>query len=176
MMNYLRTAILPAFMLGLLLSIICSACGYKFGPRLSIPGNPESIAVLPFKNIAREPGLDTLITNSLITEFSRSGIRITADPSVADEIITGVIRRVTSRPVARTDIITTRLKRITVTIDVSIRDRDGNVIWARTGITDTQDYVSDPDRVICDEMRKNALKRIARRTAQKLFQLMARRF
>ncbi len=75
------------------------ACGYSLvGRGSSLPPNIRSVQIPQFKNMTREPDLETIITRIVREEFIRDGRLKVIDTDAADSRLEGVILSYNFRP------------------------------------------------------------------------------
>jgi len=76
-----------------------SACGYSLvGRGSSLPVNIHSVQIPQFKNMTREPDLETIITRIVREEFIRDGRLKVIDTDAADSRLDGAILSYNFRP------------------------------------------------------------------------------
>ena len=77
------------------------SCGYQFAGMGKMPGGAKTIYVTMLKNNTNETGLERIVTNAIINEFSRSGISMSKDQDKADAVLSGVVASVYTETIAR---------------------------------------------------------------------------
>lgn len=94
----MRKPINPLTLLALstVLSFLPGCASYKLGTTL--PPHLKSVYVETFKNISKEPRIDTTITSETIREFQRDGQLKVKDADEADIILRGVITQYKLEP------------------------------------------------------------------------------
>ena len=146
-------------------ALALAGCLYKFTGG-GLPSNIRTVAVLPFENLTPEPVLTQEVTRAVREAVeSRLGLR-PAGEDQADAIVRGTVQRYnpdvpltfTGSPVAgeQSRVEVTR-RMVQISVDVRIlNQREGKVLWERTGILVQGEY--EPGREA--EGRKRALDKL----------------
>lgn len=158
-MRWTRGLLLPLSLSGLLLG----GCLWKYGfAGGGLPAGIRTVAVLPFENRTAEPTLTQDILRAVREAVeSRLGLR-PAGEDQADALVRGTIQRYEPDvPVAYTATgdrqvdVTDRLVQITVSVQI-MNQRDGKVLWERTGLMLQGDYKQNREL----DGRRKALERL----------------
>lgn len=150
-------------------------CGYRFNnDERSFPVKHLFIGIL--KNRSIETGMENMLTNDLIYEFSRRTTTVLTDKEDADAVLSGVIKSMRIETIARTDIHTSIDRRVMLTIDLNLVDREGKIIWSSGEMTESEAYGVTPDKRITEQNRKNALSDLSKRLAEKVYNDLASDF
>ena len=136
--------VLSAMVAGCALMAGCSADphkGYSFGT--GFPKDVKSVSVPVFKNTSTTPGLETMVTESVIKELQRSsGLKVTAQEG-ADTVLRGAITDVEMRRLSvrsGTGLIQELAYQITVDFDWK-DERSGAMLTSRRKFTATDTFV-----------------------------------
>ena len=81
----------------ILLWSLFSACGYRFAGSASLPSGIKTISVKMFENRSAETGVENVITNDLIYEFTRHEQVVLVGADMADAILAGVVKSMSDR-------------------------------------------------------------------------------
>jgi len=152
--------------------LVLSGCGYHlrgFGD--SLPEDAETIAVRHFANETFEADMEPLLLQSLAEEFSRSRrLRVVPETS-ADLIVSGIITSFTESPVSFSSADQTTDYRIEVRVDVTLRKRgEGEVLWKGKGLSEIEDYRSEPGNIdVTEKNRLDAKKIVAADLAELIY-------
>ena len=155
------------------LLLIFTGCGYHlvgtapYEKTVSLSG--KKVAVVTFANRVDEPGVESIFTRALTNELLKTGrVELTSEKN-ADYIITGdvvVYRKETMSVDEKGDVLTYRL---TLGVNVRVKDRGGRVVARYDNLTDYEDY-----RVYKDiEKTKDAEREAARKISESLSQMIA---
>ena len=170
----------PAVCMLMLLTALLffSGCGYRFSGGGEMPGGVERIAIEMFQNRSGESGIESIITNDVINEFSRNPMVEVTGREEADAILTGVIRSARTRSLSHRAAHTTAEREIILSVDVRLATPDGEELWAARGIEASGDYaVADgEDRIRTEQNKKSAVADLSGRLAQRIFYQMTDRF
>ena len=166
------------------LIILCTAfaaalfasCGYQFAGAGPFPYGVKKIAVEVFANRTSEPGLENTITNDLIYELNRSGQVKVTDPENADAVIRGTIEALAARSVSRSGLLTSEAERVTIRVDVRMVRPGGEVLWQVRSLEEDEAYAVAADKLSTEENRRQALKSLSPRLAQKIYNRMTANF
>ncbi len=153
-----------------LVAFLLVACGYRFAGTGELPEGVEKIYIEVLKNPTSQTGIERIVTNQLIVEFTRQGERrIVSSPEQADAILKGIIANVQSKTISRVKTEMARQREVVLTIDLKLVAPGGQVIWAAKGLSDRQAYdVSDAN--LENNRNKNiAIALIARRLAERAY-------
>ncbi len=156
-----------------LLGLLAPACGYRFVQGGKLPGAVKRVSVHMFSNRTAESGLEHLLTNALIYEFTRSNMAELVEDGQAEAIISGGIQSLRVDSAARTTLQTTTEMRVTVTGYVKLTGRDGKTLWESQGITVMGTYLITGDP---ENNKKEKMREVAKRFAEKIFQQMTADF
>ena len=153
-----------------------TACGYRFTGGGDLPAGIQSVSVSMLDNRTTETGLENLITNELVYQFTRSGKATVTDNAKADAQLSGLIKSVRVNTVARSGTLTAVERRVTVTVDLKLTDRDGQAIWAIKDFSANENYEVDTINIITEENKKEALAKLSERLAENAYNRMTEDF
>ena len=154
----------------LLVALGMVGCGYRFSGTGELPEGVEKIYIEVLKNSTSQTGIERIVTNQLIVEFTRQGEhRVASSPEQADAVLKGIIANVQSKTISRVKTEMARQREVVLTIDLKLVARGGQVIWAAKDLSDRQAYdVSDAN--LENNRNKNiAIALIARRLAERAY-------
>ncbi len=162
---YLTTNLVRVLLLATLMG-----CGYGFSGNVSnLPSEVRSIAIPVFANNTSELGIETVFTNEVIDEFLHSDLLAIKDEEHADAILSGTIQLIEISSLAYDNRDISIEDRVTLYVDVVLATRkDGKVLWQVNNLRDCQEFAVDSNQVRTDENRKEAIREIAGRAAEKI--------
>jgi hypothetical protein len=143
-----------------------NACGYRFAGDRDPVVAIRTVHIPPLSNSTTQVGIETLFTNDLIFEVNRHGKVAVVGRKAAEAVLEGVIRDLRTGSVSRRSISTTLERRVHVTLDLTLRDRGGKVLWQST-LNDNEAYTVLPDKTSTEGNLRQALAVISRRLAEK---------
>ena len=150
----------------LLVAIALAGCGYRFkgdrDPVIAV----EKLHIPPMDNTTTRVGIETLFTNELIFEVNRHGHSEVVGREAADAVLEGVIRDLKTGSIARRSITTTLERRVSISMDLFLKDRQGNVLW-QSSLSDSEEFTVLTDKTSTEGNLRRALAVIARRLAEK---------
>jgi hypothetical protein len=91
----------------------------------------------------------------------------------ADVVLSGVVEEVAIRTISTRNKDTAGERRVTVSVDLKLKKQDGSVVWAADGITDDEGYFVDADKERTDQNRRNAIRVLSQRIAEKVVNRMS---
>jgi outer membrane lipopolysaccharide assembly protein LptE/RlpB len=153
----------------ILLGSLLSACGYRFAGGGSLPSGITSVSVEMFQNRTGETGVETIITNDVIYEFSRHEQVVVAGSDKADAILTGVIRSISERTISHTGEYTSNERRVEVNVDLKLTNRSGEVTWSRKSVSEDEVYRVMSEKQSTEHRKREAIKTLSKRLAETIF-------
>ncbi len=108
--------------------LLLTACGYHLGAGPLAPTDFGTLAVPIFVNESSEPNVQTVITRAVIREFNRAGVLVVEEPR-ADKILEGRIVGYSNGSVSRTAASTVSEYRLSVAVQLILKDREGNILF-----------------------------------------------
>jgi outer membrane lipopolysaccharide assembly protein LptE/RlpB len=170
---YKRRNILPV----LFMCLFISSCGYKFAGTGSLPKGIKSIYINMLENASSETGIENVITNDLIYEFTRINKNLVTNPGNADAELSGKISEVSTNTVSHVNSYTTQERRVRVNVKIRLSSKGGNVIWGPNDISGSETFdVQQGDKHRTDQNRKEAIKTLSKRLAEKIYNRMTENF
>jgi hypothetical protein len=152
----------------ILLVMLYSSCGYRFAEQGGFPGDTERLFVKVLENKTQETGVESIVTKALLAELTlRKTDELASGFDDADVVLSGVINLVTivTISVSKPDVADER--RVTVSVDLKLTKKDGRIVWAANGLTDFEAYPVDTDTEQTDANRRNAIRVLAKRIAER---------
>ncbi len=146
-----------------------SACGYRFTGGGSLPSGITSISIEMFENRTSETGVETIITNDLIYEFTRHEQVVLTGKDKADAVLTGVIISISSRTISRKGEYTSNERRLELKVDLQLKDKSGGVIWFAKDVSDNEAYKVLTKKQATERNKKVAIERLSKRLAENIF-------
>ena len=156
-----------------LLSLLLAAgCGYRFAGQADDlhPLQGKSVAVPLFSSKAYRPGLESLLTQSVIDEFARrSGGRAVTEDAAAELVLLGTVTSYTSKPISYTTADRIAEYRAEVAVSAELRDRArGKIIW-QGSLSEYQDYPVETDIALQLNRERAAIREVCRKLAERLY-------
>ncbi|MBS3731572.1 MAG: hypothetical protein KGY42_01585 [Desulfobacterales bacterium] len=154
------------------LAVCMAACGYRFSGGGRIPGGVNRLTIKTFENRSGEIGIESVITNDIIYEFTRTGKASVTKSKTADAVLTGVIRAARSSTISHVSSHATADRRITVTVDVKLARPSGTVLWSGSDISASEEYTVADDKIVTEQNKKSAVAKLSSRLAQRIYYRM----
>ncbi len=160
-----------------LLFFLFSSCGYHFTGGGDFPGDVNSVFVQFFKNRTSETGIENIITNDLIYEITRMKKVSLVSEKKADAILSGVVDSMSIGTIAYQGVRSSLERRVVITVTLTLKDRDGKVLWSRKGISENEEYdVMASDKYTTETNRREAIKTLSKRLSEKIYSSLTDRF
>jgi outer membrane lipopolysaccharide assembly protein LptE/RlpB len=153
----------------ILLGLFFSACGYRFTGGGSLPSGITSISIEMFKNRTAETGVETIITNDLIYEFTRHEQVVVTGSDKADAILTGVVQSISERTISHTGDYTSNERRVELKIDLQLTDKSGGVIWSAKAVSENEAYQVMPGKQSTERNKRVAIETLSKRLSENIF-------
>lgn len=156
--------------------LVNSGCGYRFSGGGSLPGKIRNVRVAILDNRTTETGLENLVTNDLIYEFTRSGKARVTDSDNADATLSGTIRYLRIASVAHSSSSTAVERRVTVGVDLKLADTAGTVIWSIKDFSANETYDVASSKLDTEQNKQQALIQLSKRLAERVYNRMTEDF
>lgn len=156
---------LPCFILLTLLG-----CGYRpVGAEPATPQGPPTLAIPLFANRSTEVGLEAVMAKALINAFSQSrAVRVTTRSQEADLVLEGKVQSLDQSSVAFYDVQRSLVRRITLRVELNLRQgRGGKVLW-KDSLVLQEDYVVDPNYHVGEATKAEGIRRAAATMARRV--------
>lgn len=150
--------------------LIIHACGYRFAGSGAFPDNLDKIFIEVFENRTSKAGIERVVTNQLIFEFTRQRERsLAGDAGSADAILRGVIQTVQTRTISRVGTGVANEREVTMSVDLRLINQSGDVIWMAKGLSDRQAYDVSELKLENDRNEDLAIARLSERISERIF-------
>jgi len=164
----------------LILSILAAnACGYRFSGQGAFPEGARQIFIEVFENRTSNTGIERIVTNQVIFEFTRQREKSLARKAVdSDAILKGVIKTIRTQTVARVGTEVASQRVVIMTVDLLLVKQDGGqVLWAAKGISDRQIYdVVEDSPMLTNQNETAAITKLSERMSERIFNRLTNDF
>ncbi len=157
-------------LLFLILALSITQCGYRpVGTEAPVSGERPAIAIPLFGNRSTEVGLETVFANAFVQTFSQSGaLRVTPRPEEADLVLDGKVASLEYSSVAFFDIDRSVVRKVTIRVDFSLKNRkSGKIVWKDSEVF-TEDYVVSNNYHLGEATRMMGIRRGAATLSQRV--------
>ena len=148
--------------------VVLGSCGYHFKGGLKAPEGVGTIAVTVLENKTWETGIETIFTNDLIYEFTRSKVLRVADRDTADALLKGTIVSLNVDTISHTANYEGNERRVTIALDLALTREDGEPIWSDPALIEREEYKVSSDKLTTEENRRGAVEMISERVAEEV--------
>ena len=167
-------------LLGLLAAcmVLPGACGYRFAGQGQFPKGVQQIFIETFENRTNKSGIERVVTNQIIFEFTRQREKsLAGSVEAADAILKGVIKRIRTQTISRVGTEVAAEREVVMTIDLKLVSQGrGEVIWAAKGISDRQPFNVTDDKLETERNESLALARLSERMSERVFSRLTNDF
>jgi len=123
-----------------------------------------------FENRSTETGIDILLTDDLKNEFIHKYGGTLSEKEHAAAILSGSITGIRTWTVSRTGALTSQERRISITVDVKLKDAAGKTLRSATGVSADETYaVVSGDKQATDKNKQNAILLLSKQIAEAVF-------
>jgi len=165
------------FAVTLLIGVLYCACGYRFARQEGFPGGTHRLFVNVFQNRTQETGVESIVTAALLSELTlRKTDELVSSMDHADVVLSGVVEEVTIGTIATRKKDTASERRVTVTLNVKLTRQEGGVVWAAKKFSDNQGYQVDDNPEQTDQNRRDAIRLLSQRIAEKVVNRLSDNF
>ena len=148
--------------------VLCAACGYRFAEQAGFPGDTERLFVKVLENKTQETGVESIVTDALLNELTlRKTNELASGIDDADVVLSGVVDLVTINTISVSKPDVAEERRVNVSIDLKLTKKDGGIVWAANGLSDFEEYLVDTDTERTDANRRNAIRVLSKRIAER---------
>lgn len=155
------------------LSVLIVACGYGFVGSSGPPKGLNTIFVSLIENQTAEIGAEIVLTDQLKNEFIRKYKGQIVPQEQAEGILSGRITDVRSWTVARRSAQSSLEKRVSVTIDLTLKNQAGEVVWFTRGMSGSEVYaVSQDDKSLTENNKRQAIDLVCLRLGEEAYYKM----
>lgn len=154
------------------------SCGYRFTEEVTFPEGLEKIYITIFANPTSETGIESIITDQFIAEFTRrTPGALVGRRADAEAILSGVISSLKIRTVSRRGEEIPNERRIWLTMDIKLTANHGKVVWRSGSLSGSEAYSIDRTNKLNTERNKqDAISAIAVKLAEKTYYRLTETF
>ncbi len=134
-----------------------------------MPEGIKSLSIKMLKNRTSETGAENIFTNDLIYEITSFGKVVLTKEDSADGILSGVIESMRVDAISHRDSYTSLERRVIVTLSLKLTDQTGRVIWSAKDFSVSEDYIVSSDKQTTERNRREAIKTLSKRFAEKVY-------
>jgi len=158
--------------LGVVVLLVVSLWGCGYRPLGAAPPDPQlrpTMAIPLFANRSTEVGLETIFATALINAFAKTqAVKVVPGDREAELVLEGKVQSLANTSVAFDSITRSSVRRVTLTIDMTLRRKKGDkVLWKDTQVIQ-EDYVVDPNYHLGEATKTEGIQRAAITLAQRV--------
>jgi outer membrane lipopolysaccharide assembly protein LptE/RlpB len=167
--------------IGLLIlsTAVVAACGYRFAGQGAFPKGVQHIFIEVFENRTSKTGVERIVTNQVIFEFTRQREKsLASSASKADAVLKGVVRTIRTQTIARLGTEVASQREVLMTVDLTlVQQGQGKILWAAKGISDRQAYdVVQNSKLATDQNEDVAINTLSERMSERIFNRLTNDF
>jgi len=148
---------------------VFSSCGYSFRGGGNLPEGIKNLSIKMLENRTSETGAENIFTNDLIYEITSFGKVVLTKEDSADGILSGVIESMRVDAISHRDSYTSLERRVIVTLSLKLTNQTGRVIWSAKDFSVSEDYIVSSDKQTTERNRREAVKTLSKRFAEKVY-------
>jgi outer membrane lipopolysaccharide assembly protein LptE/RlpB len=152
------------------------SCGYRFAGGGALPHGVQTVAVDIFENRTSETGIEGIISNDIIFEFTRNGRSFTTSKKRADAFLSGKIESIRTRSISRKSVHRAQERRVTMIIALKLSDIKGNLLWQSGSVSENEEYEVLEDKAATELNKRTAISALSKRLAEKVYYRMTDEF
>ena len=153
-----------------------ASCGYKLEGGGYIDNNVMRVAVKVLENKSSETGAGLTFTNALIREILQKTDTKVVDQSQATAVLEGTVNAIEFTTLSRSTTESVTARRVLATVDLKLTNKDGDVIWSVKDFTSYEEYNVSENEITDEGNKREAVDKIATRSAEKLISKMMNNF
>lgn len=164
-----------AVLLTVIAGFFFSGCGYRFAGGGDLPSSVKKVSISVLENKTAQSGIENIITNDLIYEFTRNGKAVEKKDD-ADAHLTGTIESVSDDAIShRGDQFSTE-RRVNVVLNLKLTDNNGKIIWTAKGIASDEAFSVSSDKMATEDKKRSAIIVLSKRLAEKVYNRLTDNF
>jgi len=160
------------YFMWLIFLTLVGGCGYHIQGNTSLPAGIKAVHVTLFENRSGESGAENTFTNAFINELLMKTDAQVTDEAHAKGFITGIIRSISVGNLTRSSDDAVLQGQVRATMDMSMADDKGDVVWEVKGYSDERVYTASSSNVTDDSAKSEVLEGMAKRLSEKLVSAM----
>jgi len=156
-------------------ALLFYGCAYRFAGGGDLPGAVKRVSISVLENKTAESGIENIITNDIIYEFTRNG-KVVAKIDDADAYLTGTIESANDEAISRQSAQISLERRVTVVLSLKLKDKSGNILWIRKSIAADEAFAVTADKYETETARRMAIELLSKRLAEKVYNRLTDNF
>jgi outer membrane lipopolysaccharide assembly protein LptE/RlpB len=147
------------------------ACGYRFAGSGAFPEGVDKIFIEVMENRTSKIGVERIVTNQLIFEFSRQREEsLVSNLNQADAVLKGTINSIRTQTISRIGTEVANEREVVMTVDLRLIQKNGGaVIWAANGLSDREAFDVASVKLETDRNEELAIRRLSARLSERIF-------
>lgn len=162
----------PFILCATLIVLATGSCGYRFAGGGRLPEGIRTLSVGVFENQTNETGLEHLISNEVIHQFTRFGTVRLTDRDGAEAFLAGRIQSAGISTIAHKTPNVAAERRIRVVVIPTLTAPNGRILWSGGAIADDETFFVGGNRVQTEQNKKSALATLSKRIAERIYYQM----
>ena len=163
-------------MVTVVLTVLFSGCGYSLVGGGYLDENVTQVAVELFENKSSESRAGISFTNELIREIQTKTDTEVVDVAKSTRKISGTIKAITFATLSRSNTETVVERQVTAVMDVKLVGPDGGIIWSVKDFSANESYQVSSNTVGDEANKREAVDKIALRSAERIVSQMMSNF
>ena len=152
------------------------SCGYKLEGGGYINEDVTRVAVDVFENRSSQTRAGVVFANELIREILRKTDTRVVDSSAATRTIRGTVKTISFSTLSRSSTEKVVERRATAVVDVKLVGPDNKILWSASNFSSKEEYTVSDSNVDDEASIREAVDKIAQRTAERIVSRMRMNF
>jgi outer membrane lipopolysaccharide assembly protein LptE/RlpB len=157
--------------LALILILPLSGCGYRFAPAGETMGREiRAVYIDTFTNYTSEAYVENYVRNAFINQFIRGNrFKSAYGKETSDAVLSGKVKGFSTSHVSYEKNDTAREDTVSLSFDVEFKDSNGKILWSKKSLSGREAYRIDDNPTIAERNRKEAVIKLSRDMAEKIY-------
>lgn len=144
-------------------------CGYQIaGSSTHLPGGVASVAIPTFRNQTLEPGIEVLLTQAFLREFTFDGRVKVLRRKEADTILEGTVKNFRIQSVSYNESGLVQEYQVLITVDIALMKSSGDVLWKENNLTEIRWYRASFGGVLNESAKGEAVQELGKILAERV--------
>jgi hypothetical protein len=159
------------------LFLAMGSCGYRFAGSGEALSDINKLFIRLLVNRSTETGIEVILTDDLKNEFiHKYGGKLSTGEGDSAEL-SGTITNIRTWTVSRTGTLTSLERRISITVDVTLKDATGKTIRSARGVSANDTYaVVSGDKQATEDNKQTAVLSLSKQIAEAIFHRLTEDF
>ena len=162
----------------LLAALTLAGCGYRFSGNSPLPTGVTRVYVADFNNTTSQPGLETVVSNAVMRQFTTlNPVALARDRQAADAVVNGDVTAIRITTISRRGETVAAERRVTLVAKATMTTVEGRVISQTGAVRANETFRVVPnDFQATQDRQSRAIASAAEKLAETLYNQLAIQF